>query len=218
MPCGNIDVYCRKEDKPFREDLLAVVKCFPFCFYKVTEQFNPTSPFSKVQLNLAPYIAKARVLTFINAEAQDLFNFDKLEITEENEKVVKFIRNIKQIAWPPFFTESPSEHTAFVQISKTLLVPLCCDDEVILDKTYSTYLRSLGPGAAGLKAGSIGIGSFQTWHGSPDARVRGPRLSIPPLKRKPHAPWLLFIILIVTLMVTLVVRFLMDKQQQWRRN
>lgn len=172
MPCGNIDVYCRKEDK-LHEDLLAVVKCFPFFFYKVTEPFNPTSPFSKVQLNLAPYIAKATVPTFINAEAQDLFNFDRLEITEDNEKVVKFIRNCKQIAWPPFFAKSLSERTAFVQISKTLLVPLCCDDEVILDKTYSTYLHSLGPRAAGLKAGSIGIGSFQTWHGSPDARVRG---------------------------------------------
>lgn len=99
MPCGNIDVYCRKEDKPFHEDLLDVVKGFPFCFYKVTEQFNPTSPFSKVQLNLAPYATKETVpSSYIKVEAQDLFNFDRLEITEENEKVVKFIRNCKQIA------------------------------------------------------------------------------------------------------------------------
>jgi len=41
---------------------------------------------------------------------------------------------------------------------------------VILDRTYGSSLKQ---GDAGLKSASIGIGSFDTWHGSPDARMRG---------------------------------------------
>lgn len=122
---------------------------------------------------MAPYIADEEFPAFIKVDAQDLFDFDRLEITEENEKTVKFICNCKSIAWPPFSTEAFNEHTAFLQISQKLFVPLCCDDQVILDKTYTKYLHSLGPGTEGLRACNIGCRSFLTWHGSPDARVRG---------------------------------------------
>ena len=52
-------------------------------------------------------------------------------------------------------------------------MPLCRADEVILEMSYSTLVSNLGPGAAGLKTGYIGLGSWKTWHGTPDARVRG---------------------------------------------
>ena len=60
-----------------------------------------------------------------------------------------------------------------MKIVRRILVPLCRKDEVILEKNYSTLISNLGPVAAGIKTDHIGIGSWKTWHGSPDARVRG---------------------------------------------
>ena len=48
-------------------------------------------------------------------------------------------------------------------------MPLCRADEVILEKSYS---QLIGPGT-GVKTGDIGLGTWKTWHGTPDARVRG---------------------------------------------
>ena len=169
MPCGNIDVYCRKELKSFHPDLLAEVKCIPFFLYKVIEPFNRTSSFSQVQLNMAPYITDETSPAFVTVEAQKLLDFDRLEV---NEETFEFICNCKSIAWPPLVKPS-NEHTAFLHICQKLFVPLCCKDEVILEQTYTKYIQSLGQGSDGLKACNIGFGSFQTWHGSPDARVRG---------------------------------------------
>ena len=59
-----------------------------------------------------------------------------------------------------------------MEISQYLLVPLCRGDEVILEKNYSTLLSNLGPGAAGIRTDHIGLGSWKTWHGTSDARVR----------------------------------------------
>ena len=50
----------------------------------------------------------------------------------------------------------------------TILVPL--SSEVVLENRYSTILlRQLTP----VQTGEIGLGSMYTWHGTPNARVRG---------------------------------------------
>jgi len=180
MPCGNIDVYCRKELKSFHPDLLAEVKCIPFFLYKVVEPFNRTSSFSQVQLNMAPYITDERFPALITVDAQELLDFDMLQVNEETHK---FICNCKSIAWPPL--KPFNEHTAFLHISQKLFVPLCCNDEVILEKSYTKYLQSLGPGSDGLRACNIGLGSFKTWHGTPDARVRGTEIIHSTIKENP---------------------------------
>ena len=107
--------------------------------------------------------------------AGGLFELEQLVATPENQEVFKFIRNAKSIPWPPFsFSTKPlSEQRVLLEIVRRILVPLCREDEVILEKNYSTLISNLGPVAAGIKTGYIGIGSWKTWHGSPDARVRG---------------------------------------------
>jgi len=137
----------------------------------VTDNFNSTSSFSQVQLNIAPYTYRPDVSTYVVIRAKRLFKLDRLELTEENKNSIYFIRNCTQYTWPPILTEPITKHLCFLEISRRIFVPLC--EDVILEKTYARYLDTLGPAAAGLKALPIGCGSFQTWHGSPDARVRG---------------------------------------------
>lgn len=166
---------CRTNDykrTAFRSDLLAVVEDIPFRFYKVTHDFNPTSAFSRVELCMAPYKTSNK-RAYIVIRAKSLFNLDRLEITEENKDVIEFIKNCKQIAWPPYCSEHITERITLMQISQKFFVPLCQPGQVILDKTYTSYLKTLGPASEGLKALPIGCGSIDTWHGSPDARVRG---------------------------------------------
>ena len=144
----------------------------PFRFYKVTHDFNPTSAFSRVELCMAPYKTSNKRACIV-IRAKSLFNLDRLEITEENKDVIEFIKNCKQIAWPPYRSGHITERIALMQISQKIFVPLCQPGQVILDKTYTSYLKTLGPASEGLKALPIGCGSIDTWHGSPDARVRG---------------------------------------------
>ena len=101
---------------------------------------------------------------------KQLFNLDSLELTEENKDAIKFIWNCKQYSWPPWIIEPKTEHACLVENSRRLFVPLCKAECVMLDRTYG---NSLKPGDVGLKSASIGIGSFEIWHGSYDARIRG---------------------------------------------
>ena len=48
-----------------------------------------------------------------------------------------------------------------------MLIPLF--GEVVLDKRYSLLIRGL----KGAKAADIGTGTPETWHGTPDIRVKG---------------------------------------------
>ena len=157
----------------FHSALLAVVREIPFEIYKVTTTFNPTSSLSEVDLNLQAY--EDEFGSTIVIRAGELFELEQLVATPENQEVFKFIRNAKSIPWPPFsFSTKPlSERRVLLKIVRRILVPLCRKDEVILEKNYSTLISNLGPVAAGIKTDHIGIGSWKTWHGSPDARVRG---------------------------------------------
>ncbi len=101
--------------------------------------------------------------------AGELFELERLEAKPENQEVFNFIKNSRSRAWPPS-SKHLSEHSVLLGISQQILVPLCRADEVILEMSYSTLVSKLGPGAAGLK---IGLGSWKTWHGTPDTRVRG---------------------------------------------
>ncbi len=150
---------------------LHVVERIPFVIYKVPTVFNPTTSFSQVDLNLEPYEDDMKHSVVIRAG--ELFELEQLEAKPENQEVFKFIKNSRAKPWPPFQSTPLSEHSVFLEISQRILVPLCRSDEVILESSYSTLVSKLGPGTAGLKTGSIGLGSWKTWHGSPDARVRG---------------------------------------------
>ena len=45
---------------------------------------------------------------------------------------------------------------------------------MFLEHGYTSLLSALGPGpGSGVKVGKLGMGSSNTWHGTPDVRVRG---------------------------------------------
>jgi len=150
------------------DDLVTNVKDVSFYFYQVTENFNPTSSFSRIELNMAPF--KSIDGAHIGIKAEELYKLNQITITGENRDAIHFISTCKDIPWPP--VTPTSEHAAFIEISRKIFAPITGNNEVILDRTYRSYLKDLGTNS-GLTSDSIGCGSSDTWHGSPDARVRG---------------------------------------------
>lgn len=157
-----------EENAYFLDDLLTDVKDVSFYFYRVTENFNPTSAFSRIDLNMAPF--KSTDGAHIGIKAEELYKLNQITATGENRDAVHFICTCKDIPWPPF--TQMSEHTAFIEISRQILAPISGKNEVILDRTYRNLLKDLVTDSR-LTSDCIGFGSSETWHGSPDARVRG---------------------------------------------
>ena len=89
------------------------------------------------------------------------------ELQEQHTDQLKFLKNCRQYAWPPPLLKSESE--VLLSICARILKPLCRTEEIILEKRYRSKLRC----CPGLKVADIGLGSAETWHGTPDARVRG---------------------------------------------
>ena len=156
-------VYCRK----WLEQLLSDVEEISFFLYQVTENFNPTSTFSQVDLNMSTF--KSTEGFYLGFKAKDFYKLDQLEITTENKVVTDFILGCKDTPWPPKVCYQ-QENIAFFEMSKNILVNLT--DRVILDKSYKSLL-GLPSQHSKLFSKSIGCGSHNTWHGSPDARVKG---------------------------------------------
>lgn len=156
----------------FDSALLDVVGSIPFKIYKVATSFNPNSVFSRVDLNLETY--EDPLGYCIGVRAEDLFDLEQLELEAkpEHQEVFKFIKNSKSRAWPPILNDL-SERSVLLAISQHILVHLCRPNEVVLEKSYSTLISKLGPDATGIRTDYIGLGSWKTWHGTPDARVRG---------------------------------------------
>ena len=48
-----------------------------------------------------------------------------------------------------------------------------------VENGYTQYLSTRGLEGAGLQTAIIGLGSYNTWHGTPDVRVRGTEIVVP---------------------------------------
>ena len=95
----------------------------------------------------------------------------KVEAKPEFGEALKFIHNSRKHLWPvfhpdPTFKQSEKNLMLSDCISSEILVPLC--KEVILEKRYAS-----DPVIAGIQCSDIGIGTLNTWHGTPDLQVRG---------------------------------------------
>ena len=132
-----------------------------FGFYRVEGGFGVRSAFSKVDLSLAAYcVGSYRP----GIRASDLF---KVEVKPEYLEPLKFILNSRSHPWPTFVhNHKRTEEDVMVSIAINILVKLCT--EVTMEKRYSTPLRE-----PLLSFSDLGLGSPETWHGTPDARVRG---------------------------------------------
>ena len=109
---------------------------------------------------------------------EQLFKFDKEmfcspgkspdNLKEPLMNVIKFLKRCRNIPWPVLHgVPVKTEEDHLIDIASTILYPLCND--VTLEKRYSRKLQT----HAEFKAEHIGIGSSNTWHGTPDVRVRG---------------------------------------------
>ena len=99
---------------------------------------------------------------------KDLF---KVEAVNSGTSALEFIAHSRKKIWPPFYpsTTKPKETDIMISLSTQIFVPLC--SEVLLESRYATILeRHRLPE---LQVGDIGLGSVDTWHGTPDARIRG---------------------------------------------
>lgn len=137
-----------------------------FVLHYVDSNFYPKSNFSSLEFVLNTYtthdgVAQAAI------SPSTLFSFEpRLEYHD----VMQFIRNSRSCPWPPLLLErKSSEQDVMIAIASHILRPLC--REVILEISYTKALQKRP--VPGLEARHIGMGSLNTWHGSPDARVRG---------------------------------------------
>ena len=146
-----------------------------FVFHKVEAGFCSKSCFSQLDLRFSVQSeAKRKVALKFNT----LF---KVEAKPEFTEALRFIRHCRGKPWPCFKADPDfkhSEKTLMLDITSEILAPLCT--EVILENRYKADLSSflsrrprLAELSATLVCSDIGIGSIDTWHGTPDVRVRG---------------------------------------------
>jgi hypothetical protein len=104
----------------------------------------------------------------VGLKVQDLFKVEAVDPAFT--AALKFIVNGRNHFWPPSTSTKHSEKEMMVSLCSNIFLPL--SSEVILENTYTPFLeKTRGP--VPLQTGHIGMGSTHTWHGTPDARVRG---------------------------------------------
>ena len=132
-----------------------------FVFHKVTSKFCSMSSFSTLDLCLAAHTNNAQQVAL---HVKDLFKVEGV-----NSPALEFIAHSRRKIWPPFypFTTKRKESDVMISLSSNVFVPLC--SEVLLESRYAARILSMPE----LQAGDIGLGSVNTWHGTPDARIRG---------------------------------------------
>ena len=147
----------------------------PFFVCKLNTGFCEVSSFSRCEFRLGRHMYSVGS-SCVAISFQDLFNVDPKP--ENVDDAVKFIHRCRQIDWPcqhhlNCVHRSPnfriSEKSVAVDVCSNILAPLC--NEVILERTYREDLERI-PHPPTLTYGDIGLGTTNTWHGTPDIRVR----------------------------------------------
>ena len=137
----------------------------PFVFHYVNSEFFVRSSFSALKFGLSTYTDDKNV-TQSAVSPSGLFAF---EARQEHLEVLKFINCSRSHPGPVLPQHKKTEREVLLSIASKILKPLC--REVVLEKGYRRALEK-GP-VPGLEFGNIGMGTAHTWHGTPDARVRG---------------------------------------------
>jgi len=125
------------------------------------------SSFSTLDLRLAAHTNNAQQVAL---HVKDLF---KVEVEGVNSPALEFIANSRKKSWPLFYpsTTKRKESDLMISLSSKVFVPLC--SEVPLENKYARILWRYGMSMPELQVGDIGLGSVNTWHGTPDAQIRG---------------------------------------------
>ena len=138
----------------------------------MSSTFCPNSAFSNLDFNIEAYVHVDESNPFrVGLKVKDLFKVEAMDPAFTT--ALKFIVNGRNHFWPPYTsTTKHSEKDVMVSLCSEIFLPL--SSEVIMEKTYKTFLEKTRP--VPLRTDHIGMGSTNTWHGTPDARVRGTEL------------------------------------------
>ena len=136
-----------------------------FVPHKVTSNFSSLSSFSALDLRLAAHVDDAH-RGQVGIRVKDLFT---VEAVDAGTSELEFIAHSRRTIWPPFnpYNTKRMETHIMVALCREIFVPLC--REVLLESRYTTRISQIPE----LQVGDLGLGSVDTWHGTPDARLRG---------------------------------------------
>lgn len=135
-----------------------------FTFHRI-RHFDPATSFTHMK-------TKADSLHFDVSVDKLLTYTDAMLCGKENpsqgkEEMVNFIKTIHKIN-PSDIWESSLEAPLFLSLAKAILVHL--SNQMMLNKSYVQLLKK-SPHPL-FSIANLGMGSFSTWHGIPDARIR----------------------------------------------
>lgn len=138
----------------------------PFVFHYADSEFFPKSSFSALKFELNAY-TDDQYVTQSAVCPSGLFAFGA---RPEHFEALKFIHCSRSHPWPVLPPErKKTKREVMLSIASRILMPLC--REVVLEKGYRRALEERP--VPGLECDNIGMGTVHTWHGTPDARVRG---------------------------------------------
>ena len=143
------------------------VKDTKFIVYRVSGFFNETATLSGVTFKVKEHTCGGQGVVFLSLSK--LFNYDASIFEPQHLDHLRYIKNCRRRPWPPHLARK-SESQLMLCICSEILVPLSRENEVFLETRYHSLLTTAN---IGVEVASIGIGSVKTWHGTPDARVRG---------------------------------------------
>ena len=139
-----------------------------FGVYEVTECFSPRALFSDIDLEIA---MRGRLqlesLVHFNCEILTKANSDEADVAAVEMLLPLLTTRVK------LHVDSDSlENVVMRELIKSVLHPL--STETIMEKKYRTWIEDEFPHRPrSLLTGFLGMGSKDTWHGQPDARIRG---------------------------------------------
>ena len=134
-----------------------------FVLHKVTSNFSSFSSFSALNLRLAAHVDDAHQGQ-VGIQVKDLFTVQAVDAVTSG---LEFIAHSRRKIWPPINSYNTKCKATDVMVSlfKEIFVPLC--PEVLLESRYTTRISQIPE----LQVGDLGLGSVDTWHGAPDARL-----------------------------------------------
>lgn len=133
--------------------VLEQLDMFKFGLFSVAANFNPKSSFSTVHISLEKICVEDR---HIGTYFPSLFTFPP-DVPEASVPLDNLYTQMKEsVIWSPLLE----------QLVTKILGPLFT--EITMDMKFQAYIKDL----QSVSAAYIGMGTFNTWHGTPDMRIR----------------------------------------------
>lgn len=147
---------------------------FPFRIYKITSPFCPSSAFTSVDFMYDVYKDSTGIPLSIPFSSLVTFDCDMLENPETRpcdckESLNNLIGLLKECRQLPYPSVVGKEVSIVLNLVKNILMPMKM--EFMLETKYLKYLKENK--IEGVNTGYMGIGNAGTWHGNPDACIRG---------------------------------------------